>query len=336
MSNVSDLWIQEGDWQKYEGYIFGALQRRFPGARVVPNAHLPGLKSGRDRQIDVLVELDIGGCNIKIAFDCKCYKRKVDVKHVESFLGMLEDIRVSQGVLVTTQGYSKTAQERAMRESRAIDLQILGPDRLSQYQFIGCLWFWKGDVAAVVEPPGGWVVDIESTGGPFQFSMYPLGHHRESAMKMCPFLYGAIARKTEAEASIEAIAAEDERVVIASYPAAKFEYLPTESTKETGKFHKALLRVGHVDLSYGGPEYTLYLDMPRAVLRLVLLCPSGQEDHYLPVLMWVGRGAVYMFRKDGENPPLSAGEKNVVGCVLFPLGFRQSLLESRDHEWMVV
>jgi hypothetical protein len=336
MSNVADLWIQEGDWQKYEHYIFGALQRRFPGARVVPNAHLPGLKSGRDRQIDVLVELEIGGCNIRIAFDCKCYKRNVDVKHVESFLGMLEDIRVSQGVLVTTKGYSKTAHERAMRESRAIDLQILGPDRLSEYQFVGCLWFWKGGVAAVVEPPGGWVVDIENIAGPFQFSMYPLGHHRESAVKMCPFLYGAIVLKTEAAATIEVIAAEDERVVTANYPAAKFEYLPTQSTEEPDTPRKTLLRVGHVDPSYGGPEYSLYLDMPKGVLRLVLLCPLGQENHYLPVLMWVRRGAVYMFRKDEGNPPLSANEMNAVGCNLFPLGLRKSLLESRDRELKVV
>ena len=161
MSNVADLWIQDGDWQKYEHYIFGTLQRRFPTARVVPNAHLPGLKSQRERQIDVLVELEIGGCEIKIAFDCKFYKRKVDVKHVDSFLGMLEDIRVSQGVLVTTKGYTKTAYERAQRESRDINLQILSPDRLSQFQFVGCLWFWKGEVAAMVEPPSGWAVDIE-------------------------------------------------------------------------------------------------------------------------------------------------------------------------------
>jgi hypothetical protein len=50
--------------------------------------------------------------------------------------------------------------------------------------------------ARVGQAPNGWVFDIENTAGPFQFSMYPLGHHRESAMKMCPFLYGAIVLKT--------------------------------------------------------------------------------------------------------------------------------------------
>src|ERR1700676_3313188 len=127
------LWIPEGDWHQYEAYIFGSLQRRFPEARVLPNAHLPGIKCGKMRQIDVLVERSLGEFDLKIAFDCKCYKRKVNVNDVERFLGMLDDIRVSKGVLVTTKGYSKTAYARAQREPRDVDLQILTPDRLSQY-----------------------------------------------------------------------------------------------------------------------------------------------------------------------------------------------------------
>ena len=127
-----DLWIAEDDWRMYESYGFGMLQSRFPGARVINNAHLPGLKSGTNRQIDILVEWKDGGFDFRIALDCKCYKRNVDVKDVESFLGMLEDIRVSKGVLLTTKGYSKAAYERARREPRDIDLQILKPERLSE------------------------------------------------------------------------------------------------------------------------------------------------------------------------------------------------------------
>jgi hypothetical protein len=336
MPTDTELWIRADDRKNYEQYIFGTLQRRFKGARIIPNAHLPGLKSGRDRQIDVLVELNIGGCDLKIAFDCKCYKRKVNVKHVESFLGMLDDIRVSQGVLVTAKGYTEAAYKRARHEPRDIDLQILDPARLSEYQFVGCLWLWKAGVAAVVEPPNGWVVDIENQVGPFQFSMYPLGHHRESAMKGCPFLYGAIVLKTETTASIEAIAAEDERIVTTNYPMAKFEYITSSLSKDPEASRETLLRVGHVDPSYGGPEYSLYIDIPKGVLRLVLLCPSGKGDVYLPVLEWVGRGAVTMSRNDEESPSLTLEDMNAVGCSLFPLGFRQSILESKDRELQVI
>ncbi len=98
----------------------------------------------------------------------------------------------------------------------------------------------------------------------------------------------------------------------------------------------ALLRIGDVDPSYGGPEYSLYLDRPNGVLRLVLLCPLSQDSFYLPVLKWVGRGAVYVSRNDEGNPPLTAKELNVVGCNLFPLGLRQQLLESRDRQLKVI
>lgn len=336
MPSVAELWMQDGDWHKYEQYIFGTLQRRFPTARVIPNAHLPGLKSQNDRQIDVLVLLEIGGCEIKIAFDCKFYKRKVDVKHVESFLGMLDDIRVSQGVLITAKGYTKTAYERVQRESRDINLQILNPDRLSEFQFIGCLWFWRGEVAAMVESPNGWAVDVENITGPFQFSMYPLGHDRASAMRRCPFLYGAIVLKTEAQPTMEAIAVSDERAILAQYPGAIFSRLPIFSSSDASKPNNLLFRVGNVDQSYGGPEYSLYVDTPKGVLRLVLLCPSGKEEVYVPVLKWVGRGAITMCRKDEGNTPLSQSERNVVGWTLFPLGLRKQILESDDHELLVL
>jgi hypothetical protein len=209
MVDRSDLWIPEDDWHQYEAYIFGSLQRRFPDAKVSPNVHLRGIKTGRSRQIDVLIERSLGVFELKIAVDCKCYKRKVHVKDVEAFLGMLDDIRVSKGVLITKNGYSKAAYERARLEPRDIDLQILSPERLSQYQHVGCVWPWKGTLAAIVEAPEGWVVDIEDTGKPgwCQFSMYPLGHTLESAKRMSPFVYGNIVLKTKEELTMEAIAA---------------------------------------------------------------------------------------------------------------------------------
>src|SRR5882672_3012587 len=97
----------------------------------------------------------------------------------------------------------------------------------SEYQHIGCAWPWKGRVAAIVEAPDGWLVDVENSGAPgsFQFSMYPLDHTRESAMRSCPFLYGNIVLKTESEPTMEAIATRHERDVTEKVPDARFERL---------------------------------------------------------------------------------------------------------------
>lgn len=297
-----DLWIRESDWRNYEAYIFGSLQRRFPSACVRPNVRIPGIKSGRLREIDILVEQSLGGLELKIAVDCKCYARRVNVKDVESFLGMLDDIRVSKGVLVTTKGYSKTALERAQRDPRDIDLQVLPPERLSQYQHLGCAWLWKGSVMAIVDAPDGWVVDNQDTGKPewCQFSMYPLGHSLESAKRTCPFLYGNIVLKTETEPTMEAIATMHEKRVLETIPMANFERLPPLIPHKDVKSPRTLFRVGHIP-SYGGPEYSLYLDSTKGVLVLVLLCPDGTEEVCIQVLRWIGGGVIMMEKTDDSS-----------------------------------
>jgi hypothetical protein len=254
--------MAEGDWRTYESYACGALQRRFRGARITANAHVIGLKSGIERQIDILVDRQDGGFNFRIAVDCKCYQRNVDVNQVEAFLGMLDDIRVSKGILLTTKGYSKAAYERVRREPKDIDLQILRPERLSDYQHVGCAMLWKGPLAAIIEAPNAWVVDNQDSAqrGWCQFSMYPIGHSLGSAMRWAPFMYGSIVLKTTEEPTIEAIAAMHEKRVIAQIPTAKFERLPPLWPGDESKAAPHLFRVGRVDPSYAGPEYSLYLD----------------------------------------------------------------------------
>lgn len=169
------VWPSEWKWSDYESYVSGYLEREIPGAIVQRNVKISGTKTGRPRQVDVLVERNLGPLALKIAIDCKCYGRKVNVKDVESFLGMLDDIRVSKGVLVTTKGYTKTAHLRIERESRDIELRVLTPDRLSDFQHMGDAVLWHEPVAAIVSSPEGWVLDNQdSDPQQMQFAMYPL------------------------------------------------------------------------------------------------------------------------------------------------------------------
>jgi hypothetical protein len=214
VSEPGSFKIPQGDGRLYEAYVVGTLQRLIPGSLIRHNVKLPGLKSGRDRQIDILLERKVGDFTLRIVFDCKHYNRKVNVNHVESFLGMLDDVRVSKGVLVTSKGYSKTAYKRTQREPRDIELRILPPDRLSEFQGLGFAWPWKAAgsivVSAMVPPPPGWVVDNQDTGKPGepQFIMYPLGHSRESAKRYSPLIYGVISLKSSDHPTMETIALE--------------------------------------------------------------------------------------------------------------------------------
>lgn len=89
-----------------------------PQAEVLHNVKLPGRSSNEDRQIDVLVREKVGQYDINIIIECKDHKRPIDVKGVEEFAGLLNDVGAQKGVLVCPKGFSSTAK------TRAADLQI--------------------------------------------------------------------------------------------------------------------------------------------------------------------------------------------------------------------
>jgi hypothetical protein len=84
-----------------------------PGAEVIHDAKLPGRKSQRTRQIDVLVRQKIGQYEMLIVLDCKDYARPVDVKGVEEFHGLLDDVGANKGALVCPRGFTEAAKTRA-------------------------------------------------------------------------------------------------------------------------------------------------------------------------------------------------------------------------------
>jgi hypothetical protein len=289
---TDELWKID-TWKQYEGYVVGSLERLLPGSTIRHDVRMQGLKSGRQRQVDVLVERDLGGFRLAIAVDCKHYNRRINVNDVEKFLGMLDDLRVSKGVMITTKGYSQAASERAGNETRDIELRIISPDRLSEFQHIGCAIAWKGPVAAVVSPPEGWVVDNQVTPGGPQFSMYALGHTRESAARRSSFLYGNLVLKFEKEPSMEAIARRHEAEILAGHPAAKIERMKSRVpvARKRGVEQQVLRMASYLPF---GPEFSLYLDHPKGVLVLVLLCVAGQEESALATLESVGKTALLM------------------------------------------
>jgi hypothetical protein len=131
--------------------------------------------------------------------------------------------------------------------------------------------------------------------------MYPLGHTLESAKPMCPFLYGNIVLKTASEPTMEAVANMHEKIILKKVPTAKFDRLPSLSPGLNEAAPRSLFRVGHIQPSYGGPEYSLYIDSPKGVLVLVLLCPEGSEEIYVPALKWIGGGAILMARQESTD-----------------------------------
>ena len=91
-----------------------------PTAVVRHNVMLPGYESGTQRQIDVLIEPAAGPFHLKIIVDTKDHARPVDVKGVEAFIGMKDDVRAHQGSMVCPKGFTRAAKARAEKANVAL------------------------------------------------------------------------------------------------------------------------------------------------------------------------------------------------------------------------
>lgn len=111
------------EWLQLEAIVADIQKALAPGATVTHNATLWGHGSETNRQIDVLIEQSIGPFNMKIVVDCKDYKRPVDVKGVEEFIGLVKDVHAHQGCLVSAKGFSTSA--RKLAKKRGIGLFTL-------------------------------------------------------------------------------------------------------------------------------------------------------------------------------------------------------------------
>ncbi len=75
-----------------------------------PLADVCGIK----REIDVLVRISNGEKKQVIAFECKDYKRKVDIKEVEAFICKCHDLpEINKGIIVSSHGFTIGAQRKA-------------------------------------------------------------------------------------------------------------------------------------------------------------------------------------------------------------------------------
>lgn len=118
------------NWELYERLI--ARQFMFnlpPDLCVTTNAKVLGRKSGTPRQVDVLIESrHETGSRRRVIIDAKRHGRKIDVKQVEEFEGLMKDIGATHGYLVSPSGQSDAAMRRA---EKLITISIVPLERVA-------------------------------------------------------------------------------------------------------------------------------------------------------------------------------------------------------------
>jgi hypothetical protein len=156
--------VEKLDWEDYENAVYEALRFHYPLAQVEKNQKIRGKFSKRIRQIDILIIEKIEGIDYKICVECKYYNKKIDIKTVESFIGMAADIEADIGLIITEKGYTKSALKRAFYNPAEIELDILSISELGHLQGEIALPYAE-DYAALMIAPFGWIIDAKKRMG---------------------------------------------------------------------------------------------------------------------------------------------------------------------------
>lgn len=104
---------EQKKWQKFESLVAHIQGLLAPQAEITLNKKILGKRSKTSREIDIAVSQNIGQHHIFIAIDCKDYKSPVDVKNVEEFIGLVEDVGANKGAIVSASGFTQAAKTRA-------------------------------------------------------------------------------------------------------------------------------------------------------------------------------------------------------------------------------
>src|SRR5437660_12493863 len=97
-----------------------ALMHKYPdtSVKVEQNVRLPLVlrKTGRAREIDVLLTRDIAGHSVQIAIECKNAQRPIDTPAIDAFTTKLQRVGVPNGIFVSASGYTTEAIESAAED----------------------------------------------------------------------------------------------------------------------------------------------------------------------------------------------------------------------------
>lgn len=175
------------NWQKYELLVFDYIKLYYPNAEFEFNSMLLGKYSEGLRQCDIIIKQKVDDKVITILIDAKYYEKKLDVKAVESFISMANDINAQQGILVSPKGYSELAYNRAENDDSNIVLDILNLDEFQFLQGMSAVPY-SGKHGVLILSPFGWVIDATKRDGMIALS-YRKGFSFEEAVAQKEFMY---------------------------------------------------------------------------------------------------------------------------------------------------
>ena len=109
--------------------------KNVPETKVFSNYKIPN-KSGRKRELDVLIKSSVNNIEILIAIECKDYKTAIPVEKIEAFKSKCDRIKgISKKIFVAANGYQADAYEAA----NDFDIDLYNLDEICESEIVK--WF---------------------------------------------------------------------------------------------------------------------------------------------------------------------------------------------------
>ena len=301
--------MKDSSWECYEEKVFQCFRGHFPEAEVKKNVHIKGRYSKRLRQIDILITEHTSAGLSQIVVDAKQHKRKLDIKAVEEFEGLVDDVGIDKGLLISNRGYTKPALRRAFYCPRDLELDILDFSELQKWQAFSALPY-VGDNAFLVPAPFGWIVDISKTKGRL-CNMFQRGIDIDTAIKNREFLYINFWNRKQDNLTAEELDKAQVEGMIASGMHVEASCL------ETIRRNDANTRLRCINIKeYNCLEITGFLEFTDIIFFAVLLTPIEKHKQNIRRLEHVMRQAIPVQLRKNNIPLINKLKKKLSSAAI--------------------
>ena len=269
------------NWKNYELEILTYFQNTYPGTTITFDKKIVGKYSKVERQIDIFLEGEIAGYEIKIVVDCKFFSKNIDVKQVESFCSMVEDLEAHQGVLITKKGFSTAAINRAYYGTQKVELDIINFNELKEFQsFIAVPYV--NHFSVLLSTPFGWVLDIKDTINNFT-TLFQRGLTLKQAQKKNEWMYVDFWKKYSSDFTI------DDLINLQNSKIKKSKTNSTFTYKESTKREDNCLTKIRITNNDNNPvlEVTGFIDFDEFIFYIVLFTPKELLNKNLRKLQFI-------------------------------------------------
>lgn len=219
------------------------------------------------------------------AVDAKYHSRPIDVKHVEAFIGLLRDVGVDRGIMLSPVGYTEAALTRAFRDDVDLDLDVFTLAEFKRWQVPAAIPF-AGRTGVVIPAPLGWVLEIGPVGGVLA-RLYRRGRDYGQAYAASEFMYVQIWDRDDPVGNLDQLVEKQSQDIRRNFPDAVI----TESDLRFRSDYRTRLRRAEI-ATYPAPEITGYIEFPKGILFVVLFSPLVVERRNLRKLDYVLRKAI--------------------------------------------